>query len=488
MRTGQWWVPIGAVVLLLCLAVAANAQTSLIPNGGFESGKPSFWTAEAGTSGAVLTWATDQVKGGTHSLKIVKAQTGAMARWISANNVRYWVENISKGVDIKVGAWVKTSGVNTNPTDDNGRWQIKAWFYDTTGALIGGVPFALNVDQSAASRDWYADTNGVASLNLPVDAYKMKMSAEAGPNATGTVWFDTFIFIGRAGAWAGQNWDGFVDVDQGWQYWIGPNGGNDGLSDFGGTGVTTEDKHLGNYSLKIVGNVGRDQNEAVVFTETIPIPANSKGKQYVVSAWVKANGMDIAQLADPQYAIGFTWTWHNKMWEDGNGWNEVGGGDYMFGITDSTTNGWRQYSAILTVPDSTVQAVSLRARAEHKWTGISYWDDFDLSEMKAVITGVGPEGSDGIATVMPTAFRIHQNYPNPFNPTTKIVYDIPMRAQVSLRVYNIIGQEIATLVEGTLAPGRYTAVFDASHLPSGMYFTVLRSGATVIPTKMLFVK
>ncbi|PIU45620.1 MAG: hypothetical protein COS95_02780, partial [Ignavibacteriales bacterium CG07_land_8_20_14_0_80_59_12] len=120
--------------------------------------------------------------------------------------------------------------------------------------------------------------------------------------------------------------------------------------------------------------------------------------------------------------------------------------------------------------------------------GISYWDDFDLSEMKAVITGVGPEGSDGIATVMPTAFRIHQNYPNPFNPTTKIVYDIPMRAQVSLRVYNIIGQEIATLVEGTLAPGRYTAVFDASHLPSGMYFTVLRSGATVIPTKMLFVK
>lgn len=171
-------------------------NTNLLPMGGFESGKPSLWTAEAGTSGATLTWASDQVKSGTRSLKIVKSGTGGSARWVSGNNVRYWVEKISKGVDIKLGAWVKTQGVNTNPANADAKWQVKFTFYDTNMVIIG-APVALDVDQSVASRDWYADTNAVGSVILPKDAYKLIISAEAGPNATGTVWFDNFIFYGR---------------------------------------------------------------------------------------------------------------------------------------------------------------------------------------------------------------------------------------------------------------------------------------------------
>lgn len=273
--------------MLLWCAIAFGQSTNLLPNGSFESGKPSYWTAEPGISGATLTWATDQSRTPPRSLKIVKTGTVGMARWISGNQVRYWVDKISKDVDIKVGAWVKTSGVNTSPPTDAARWQLKFWFYDTLGVLIGGAPFALNIDQSVGTKDWYADTNAVASLILPKDAYRAQVSAEAGVSATGTVWFDNFIFVGRAGAWAGQNWNGFVEADSGWQYWIHPIGGNDGRTTFPGSGVTTESARTGSYSLKVTAPSGRSSGELVWFTESVPIPANSAGKKYVLSAWVR---------------------------------------------------------------------------------------------------------------------------------------------------------------------------------------------------------
>jgi hypothetical protein len=286
----KWCTTVFRALLVVAVvgSVALGQTGNMVTNGGFESGVPARWTAEPGTSaGVALSWATDQVQGGTHSLKIVKPNTGSMARWMSGNNVRYWVDDIPSGVDIKLGAYVKTEGVNTSPASDAEKWQLKFWFYDSTDALIGGGPFVLDVDQSAATTDWYADTNGVGTVILPTKAVKMMVSAEAGANATGTAWFDTFIFVGRAGVWAGQNWNGFVDADQGWQYWFAPVGGNDGQSVFGACGVTDEQAHSGTYSLKMTADVGRDVGEGVFFTETIPIPLNSTGKKYMLSVWMK---------------------------------------------------------------------------------------------------------------------------------------------------------------------------------------------------------
>ncbi len=358
------------------IAISAMAQnTNLLKNGGFESGKPSLFTAEAGTSGATLTWASDQKHNGTKSLKIVKATTVGSARWVSGNNVRYWVDNIPSGVDIKIGAWVKTSGVNTAPANADAKWQVKYAFYDTNMVIIG-APVALDVDQSVATKDWYADTNAVGVVILPKTAYKVIISAEAGANATGTVWFDDFIFIGRGGAWAGQNWNGFVDADSSWQYWIAPMGGNDGLTFFPSSGVTTEQARTGTSSLKIAASVGRETGELVWFTETVPV---TSGKSYVVSAWVMTSGIKKDSVFNASSQLGFTATWHSKLFADAGGWNEVGGADYRFTLKDTAT-GWTQYSWIVTAP-ADANAISVRARSWPLWTGVSYWDDFAVEPL-----------------------------------------------------------------------------------------------------------
>jgi hypothetical protein len=471
--------------------LAALNNTNLVAAmGGFESGKPSLWNAEGGT-GATLTWATDQKRSGTHSLKIVKTGTGSTARWISGNQVRYWVDKIGKGVDVKLGAWVRTSGVNTSPANADAKWQLKFWFYDSAGAVIGGAPFALDVDQSVATKDWYADTNAVGSVILPKDAWKLQIAAEAGANATGTVWFDDFIFVGRGG-WAGQNWNGFVDADSGWQYWIAPDGGNDGRSYFPGSGVTTEAARTGSSSLKIAALPGRPSGELVWFTETVPVPANSKGKKYVLSAWVKTGQIKKDSVFNASYALGFTWTWHSQGFKDAGGWNEVASGEYRFVLKDTSSN-WTQYQVIIEVPENNVTAVSVRPRAFPLWTGLSYYDDFSVNALDpAIATSVEKEPTP-VAGNVPVEFALLQNYPNPFNPSTTIEYQLPVRSAVKLEVFNVVGQKVVTLVDQEQNAGRWSVKWEARNdvgakVSSGIYFYRLSTSTVVLSGKMLLVK
>ena len=87
-----------------------------------------------------------------------------------------------------------------------------------------------------------------------------------------------------------------------------------------------------------------------------------------------------------------------------------------------------------------------------------------------------------------TTFSLSQNYPNPFNPSTKISYSIKEEGLVTLKVYDILGTEITTLVNENKPAGNYEAEFDASQLPSGMYIYKLQSGSFSDVKKMLLTK
>jgi hypothetical protein len=91
-------------------------------------------------------------------------------------------------------------------------------------------------------------------------------------------------------------------------------------------------------------------------------------------------------------------------------------------------------------------------------------------------------------TTIPASYSLSQNYPNPFNPTTNVQFSIIKVQFVTLKVFDMLGQEVASLVNEQLAPGTYTAAFDGSQLPSGVYFAKLEAGTYNNIIKMLMFK
>ena len=98
------------------------------------------------------------------------------------------------------------------------------------------------------------------------------------------------------------------------------------------------------------------------------------------------------------------------------------------------------------------------------------------------LTGIASTG------IRPSEFSLGQNYPNPFNPGTTITYDLSRAAYVSLRVYNMLGQEVATLVDGLKQPGSYAVRFNPSGLASGMYFYRMAAGQFVQTRRFVVLK
>lgn len=97
-------------------------------------------------------------------------------------------------------------------------------------------------------------------------------------------------------------------------------------------------------------------------------------------------------------------------------------------------------------------------------------------------------GISNFNSEIPASFNLMQNYPNPFNPTTNINFSIPKSGLVTLKVYDMVGKEVATLVNEVKTAGNYIVGFNASNLPSGAYFYRLESGNIVDTKKMLLIK
>ena len=85
-------------------------------------------------------------------------------------------------------------------------------------------------------------------------------------------------------------------------------------------------------------------------------------------------------------------------------------------------------------------------------------------------------------------FTLHQNYPNPFNPTTTIQFSIPQRSYVTLKVFDLLGREVATLVEGEYPQGSYKVDWRAENNSTGIYFYKIMAGDFVETKKMVVMK
>ena len=121
--------------------------------------------------------------------------------------------------------------------------------------------------------------------------------------------------------------------------------------------------------------------------------------------------------------------------------------------------------------------------AEEDLLGVTNYNSNSISLIPVVSSQAGD-----IHTRLSSTFRLYQNYPNPFNPTTTIEFDLPKTSGVSLKIYNILGEEVATLLSASLLSGFHSVEWDASHMASGVYLYRLEVGNYAETRKMVLMR
>jgi poly(3-hydroxybutyrate) depolymerase len=117
----------------------------------------------------------------------------------------------------------------------------------------------------------------------------------------------------------------------------------------------------------------------------------------------------------------------------------------------------------------------------YTYKGLSIYDSIKITSKAA--SAIALEEN-----INPSQFKLYQNYPNPFNPATHINYFVPLRSHVQLRIYDILGKEVMTLVNGELNAGSYNIELNMSNFASGIYFYQLRAGSFFETKKLMLLK
>ncbi|MGO9481501.1 MAG: T9SS type A sorting domain-containing protein [Candidatus Kryptoniota bacterium] len=245
-----------------------------------------------------------------------------------------------------------------------------------------------------------------------------------------------------------------------------------GVSDFGN----------GHYRLGAT-RVTMNMTDGDVYGKTIdPL---SVGGSSLLGTWTKANGpadvltyyfnskslvtmsMDFDTLMTASYAVDSSVTPHHISWYASSG--KLGN----LGI-------WKIEGNTLTVKatggDTTTFPTTFDPETKYPSEATAYTKVAQVTDVKTNVSE------------MPKSFGLFQNYPNPFNPSTKINYQLPLNSIVTLKIYDVLGREVETLINERQAAGSHSAAFNASSLPSGVYFYHLQAGSYSATKKLLLLK
>lgn len=144
-------------------------------------------------------------------------------------------------------------------------------------------------------------------------------------------------------------------------------------------------------------------------------------------------------------------------------------------VFDVPIEEWQDLSVTVT-SDEQIQSISI----DH------YWGYMEFDYMEVVIQGAMVSNEDERES--PQELTLQQNYPNPFNPTTTINYSIPQASHVVMKVYNSLGQEVSTLIDGRQTAGAHSIIWNAANVSSGIYFYKIFVGSDVYTRKMVLIK
>ncbi len=164
---------------------------------------------------------------------------------------------------------------------------------------------------------------------------------------------------------------------------------------------------------------------------------------------------------------------------------EAGSGpiaNLVFEVTDPTVESITIEPFVMENPNHELQFIY----RDENYDGVTHTQEFpDFTGITVALSGTGPE--------LPTTFAVEQNYPNPFNPSTTIAMAIPTAGNVSVEVFNVLGQKVATVFDGFMPAGEQTVTWDGRNenggsVSSGIYFYRVQTGNESVTKKMMLLK
>lgn len=460
-------------------------DTNILLNGGLENAAPNFWsTVNDGTAGAVCVWDLTQGYTSTRSFKIYKpAATKTEVGWQSTNNADLYWNNAAASVLYNLSFKAKTEGVNINPANDDEK--IGALFQFFAGSELLGEQF-VELDQSAATTDWAEYAGGYLLGDTEPDG--VYITLKMGKDATGIVWFDN-IGCGTD-PWSMGAFNGNAETPVGWLNWASG-------SKVGFANTVQGETHQGAWSTLLYEGDDLD-DEMVFYSEPVPVIPN---KWYIVSVWAKTKDVNADERFFPSNVVterdndrlGLCFFFHKGMRRS---WDLTPPGDmYIYFDQTVASTDWTRYVTAIKAPAEEVEGLSVRARFTSFTKGYCWYDDFEIlpfDDPKDSKTAIDDKLA-GENTLLPVDYAVVKNYPNPFNPETTVEYQLPADATVTLTVYNLLGQQIQTLLNEFRLAGKHRVVWngldqDGMSVPSGIYIVRLTSEKYNLTHKMLLMK
>ena len=167
-----------------------------------------------------------------------------------------------------------------------------------------------------------------------------------------------------------------------------------------------------------------------------------------------------------------------------NGFVAVQKGNVIACFFDSSAS--NQSTSSTAIAKTTAEMMTEATFTDSSWDFSTVWEIVGSNYPTFIETAVSVEKDRTME--LPSDFELKQNYPNPFNPSTVIAFALPKASNITLSVYNVIGEKVAELVNGEMAAGNHTVNFNASNLVSGIYIYKITAGNFVSVKKMMLLK
>ncbi len=375
---------------------------------------------------------------------------------------------------------------------DGKKWTV----YNTTNS---GMP--SNTITSLAVEDsgiiWVGTDNGLIKFDgqnwITFDTSNSKIPSNnifsIAIDNNNIIWIGTDNGLGK---FDGNNWynynsnnsslpDNYVEsitIDKYGNKWIGTEW--DGIAKFNGTIWEVYNSKNSNFPNGNIYGTIAISNSGNIWVATDAGLARFNGSNWSVyntnNSGIPSNNVLSIAIDDANNK----WIGTSSYW---NGSNYIGGGMVKYDGTN-----WTVYnSSNSSLPANQVVTIVID-KSGNKWMGVKDQNSYLKGSIAVFNEGGIISSIKSSYENIQQGYLLYQNYPNPFNPTTVIDYKIPRSGLVTLKIYDILGREVATLVDDEKPAGNYKVSFDGSRLSSGIYFYRIQAGDYVSVKKMILMK